>query len=99
MGEVKQNKTKVLVDDRRSNRSDTIMAADKQQKKPDLGLLEEDDEFEEFPAEEEDAEGEADEVWEDNWDDDNVGEDFSKQLRAELEKQGKNPDGSKPMET
>ena len=25
--------------------------ADKEQKKPDLGLLEEDDEFEEFPAE------------------------------------------------
>uniref|UniRef100_A0A2K6L8L4 26S proteasome complex subunit SEM1 n=2 Tax=Rhinopithecus TaxID=542827 RepID=A0A2K6L8L4_RHIBE len=41
----------------------------------DLGLLEEDDEFEEFPAED----------W-DNWDDDNVEDDFSNQLRAELEK-------------
>merc|ERR1712226_660272 len=76
------------------------MAADKQQKKPDLGLLEEDDEFEEFPAEDwAGDEEEADDVnvWEDNWDDDNVGDDFSKQLRAELEKQGKNPDGSEPM--
>ncbi|XP_032898242.1 26S proteasome complex subunit SEM1 isoform X1 [Amblyraja radiata] len=54
-------------------------------KKPpvDLGLLEEDDEFEEFPAEgwtgldeDEDAH-----VWEDNWDDDNVEDDFSNQLR------------------
>uniref|UniRef100_A0A8C9NDM5 26S proteasome complex subunit SEM1 n=1 Tax=Serinus canaria TaxID=9135 RepID=A0A8C9NDM5_SERCA len=27
-------------------------------------------------------------VWEDNWDDDNVEDDFSNQLRAELEKHG-----------
>ncbi|KAG8443108.1 hypothetical protein GDO86_011793 [Hymenochirus boettgeri] len=61
-------------------------------KKPpvDLGLLEEDDEFEEFPAEdwtglEEDEDAH---VWEDNWDDDNVEDDFSNQLRAELEKHG-----------
>ncbi|XP_078451430.1 26S proteasome complex subunit SEM1 isoform X4 [Lampetra planeri] len=27
-------------------------------------------------------------VWEDNWDDDNVEDDFSNQLRAELEKYG-----------
>lgn len=26
-------------------------------------------------------------VWEDNWDDDNIEDDFSKQLRVELEKQ------------
>jgi 26 proteasome complex subunit DSS1 len=26
-------------------------------------------------------------VWEDNWDDDNVEDDFNQQLRAELEKQ------------
>ncbi|KAK4296508.1 hypothetical protein Pmani_030998 [Petrolisthes manimaculis] len=55
--------------------------------KIDLGLLEEDDEFEEFPAEdwgaaEEDAEDIN--VWEDNWDDDNIEDDFSQQLRAEL---------------
>jgi len=57
--------------------------------KTDLGLLEEDDEFEEFPA---DDWAVADEdkndvnVWEDNWDDDNVDDDFSQQLKAELDK-------------
>merc|ERR1712018_811805 len=64
---------------------------DGQQKKPDLGLLEEDDEFEEFPSEDwaGDEEDKGDEnVWEDNWDDDNIEDDFSRQLRAELEKQG-----------
>nr|XP_045007611.1 26S proteasome complex subunit SEM1-like [Jaculus jaculus] len=55
----------------------------------DLGLLENNDEFEEFSADdgaglyEEDAH-----VWEDNWDDDNVEDDFSNQLHAELEKHG-----------
>jgi len=62
-----------------------------QVKKVDLGLLEEDDEFEEFPAEE--WTGKCDEmeevnVWEDNWDDDNVEDDFSDQLRKELQKTG-----------
>lgn len=38
-------------------------------------------------------------VWEDNWDDDNLDDDFSIQLRTELEKQGKNADGSEPMKT
>ncbi|KAF4019943.1 hypothetical protein G4228_011758 [Cervus hanglu yarkandensis] len=56
----------------------------------DLGLLEEDDEFEEFPAEDWAGldEDEDAHVWEDNWDDDNVEDDFSNQLRAELEKHG-----------
>ncbi|XP_072020902.1 26S proteasome complex subunit SEM1-like [Amphiura filiformis] len=67
------------------------MADKKQEKKVDLGLLEEDDEFEEFPTEEWEG-GEEDptdtNVWEDNWDDDNVEDDFSNQLKAELEKQG-----------
>lgn len=85
--------------------------ADKQ--KVDLGLLEEDDEFEEFPAESkffrlsnlqtfisilanglglffgflsldwgtEDADDEDVSVWEDNWEDDIVQDDFSQQLR------------------
>lgn len=68
----------------------------------DLGFLEADDDFEEFPteawksklpgekevagvgggvpgaAEEDDAEAN---IWEDNWDDDNIEEDFSKQLK------------------
>ncbi|KAL0809417.1 hypothetical protein ABMA28_011601 [Loxostege sticticalis] len=56
--------------------------ADKQ--KVDLGLLEEDDEFEEFPAENwgtEDADDEDVSVWEDNWEDDIVQDDFNQQLR------------------
>ncbi|KAK6631615.1 hypothetical protein RUM44_006144 [Polyplax serrata] len=55
----------------------------------DLGLLEEDDEFEEFPAEDWTAKDQDDEdisVWEDNWDDDNVEDDFSKLLKIELGK-------------
>ncbi|XP_022442295.1 26S proteasome complex subunit SEM1 isoform X1 [Delphinapterus leucas] len=50
----------------------------------DLGLLEEDDEFEEFPAEDWAGldEDEDAHVWEDNWDDDNVEDDFSNQLRV-----------------
>ncbi|XP_017380658.1 26S proteasome complex subunit SEM1 isoform X1 [Cebus imitator] len=52
----------------------------------DLGLLEEDDEFEEFPAEDWAGldEDEDAHVWEDNWDDDNVEDDFSNQLRATI---------------
>jgi len=49
----------------------------------DLGLLEEDDEFEEFPAEEWDKKDEDStdvNVWEDNWDDDTIEDDFSVQL-------------------
>merc|ERR1712243_309359 len=74
----------------KETRNFTKMSADKTtENKPkiDLGLLEEDDEFEEFPSEdwgaaEEDAEDVN--VWEDNWDDDNIEDDFSQQLRAEL---------------
>merc|ERR1712168_849032 len=58
------------------------MSSDKDEKKKpsatsavDLGLLEEEDE--------------ADvNVWEDNWDDDTVEDDFSVQLRGELQNQG-----------
>ena len=55
-----------------------------------LDLLEEDDEFEEFPAEtwtgvEEDAEDVQ--LWGDNWDDDDAHyDDFANQLREELKK-------------
>ncbi|XP_077862345.1 26S proteasome complex subunit SEM1-like [Saccoglossus kowalevskii] len=65
--------------------------AEPAKKAMDLGLLEEDDEFEEFPSEDwggEDEDQDDVNVWEDNWDDDNVEDDFSKQLRTELEKQG-----------
>lgn len=67
------------------------MTDTKAAKKVDLGLLEEDDEFEEFPAEKWESKDEdpADvNVWEDNWDDDTVEDDFSIQLRSELENQG-----------
>ena len=65
--------------------------ADKTEKQHDLGVLEEDDEFEEFPAEDWKAVNEddkGDQVWEENWEDDNIEDDFSIQLRAELEKKG-----------
>jgi len=73
--------------------SGTTKEEPKQQDKSkvDLGLLEDDDEFEEFPAEDwaSSAEDEEDlNVWQDDWDDDNVEDDFSTDLKAELEKQG-----------
>ncbi|KAL5266025.1 hypothetical protein ACHWQZ_G006621 [Mnemiopsis leidyi] len=61
----------------------------KGEEKPNLGQLEEDDEFEEFPVEEwkpEETDQSDLQVWEDNWDDDKIEDDFSKQLKAELEK-------------
>ncbi|BGP17628.1 hypothetical protein JCM10213_001279 [Rhodosporidiobolus nylandii] len=68
---------------------------------PHLLPLQEDDEFEEFPVEDWKADetygaklgkGETgakalDSLWEDDWDDDDVGDDFSVQLRGELLKQ------------
>ncbi|KAK0182300.1 hypothetical protein PV327_000452 [Microctonus hyperodae] len=66
------------------------MADNKDKAKIDLGLLEEDDEFEEFPAEDwigKDEDNEDISVWEDNWDDDDVEDDFNQQLRAQLVKQ------------
>ncbi len=51
--------------------------------KIDLGILEEDDEFEEFETEDwaQGVEVEAENLWEDNWDDDNIEDDFTIQLR------------------
>ena len=60
------------------------MAAEKTDTKVDLGLREGDDEFEEFPPDSVQAATEEDKevsVWEDNWDDDNVEDDFAQQLR------------------
>ncbi|KAH7857233.1 hypothetical protein Vadar_010403 [Vaccinium darrowii] len=56
---------------------------------PKIDLFEDDDEFEEFEINEkwEDME-EGKEImqqWEDDWDDDDVNDDFSLQLRRELE--------------
>ncbi|TFK75121.1 hypothetical protein BDN72DRAFT_832430 [Pluteus cervinus] len=69
---------------------------------PHLGVLEEDDEFEEFEVADWDdsqtdlahlggaAPGAAasggDKLWEDNWDDDDIEDEFSVQLRNELAK-------------
>ncbi|KAK3106471.1 hypothetical protein FSP39_020670 [Pinctada imbricata] len=49
-----------------------------------------------WQGEEEDDEDRVN-IWEDNWDDDNIEDDFSLQLRTELEKQGKSMDGQEPM--
>ncbi|KAF8504777.1 DSS1/SEM1 family-domain-containing protein [Russula emetica] len=78
---------------------------------PHLSVLEEDDEFEEFVVQDWDdsqtdlahlggvapgaAKSEGDKLWEDNWDDDDIEEEFSVQLRNELEKSGK---GAVPMQ-
>merc|ERR1712126_627451 len=61
------------------------------EKKSNLGALEEDDDFEEFPTEdwtEENLNVDVMQVWEDDWDDDDVEDDFSQQLRTELVKHG-----------
>ena len=58
--------------------------ASEDKKAVDLGLLEEDDEFEEFPSEKWESKDEDQtdvNVWEDNWDDDTVEDNFSVQLR------------------
>ncbi|KAF9266481.1 hypothetical protein L218DRAFT_1074925 [Marasmius fiardii PR-910] len=83
---------------------------EKQESRPHLGVLEEDDEFEEFAAADWDdsqtdmgalvgsgqapgaAKSGADKLWEDNWDDDDIEEDFSVQLRQELAKTGNSSD-------
>jgi len=74
----------------------------KQDSLPQLGALEEDDEFEEFPVADWDdsetnlahlggsapgaAKSGGDKLWEDNWDDDDIEDEFSVQLRNELAK-------------
>ncbi|KAL3480242.1 DSS1/SEM1 family-domain-containing protein [Aspergillus californicus] len=66
-----------------------------QQQKP--AVLEEDDEFEDFPVEDwseneteqasgSTANGNSVHLWEESWDDDDAAEDFSKQLKEELKK-------------
>lgn len=57
---------------------------------PKLGLLEEDDEFPEFSAEEYDESMEMGnlpvEQWDADWDDEQPDESFANQLRAEIQK-------------
>ncbi|KAG5720229.1 hypothetical protein E4T56_gene3319 [Termitomyces sp. T112] len=73
-----------------------------------LGVLEEDDEFEEFEVADWDdsqtnlahlggaapgsAKSGGDKLWEDNWDDDDIEDEFSMQLRNELAKTNKSGD-------
>ncbi|KAJ3716099.1 DSS1/SEM1 family-domain-containing protein [Lentinula raphanica] len=80
----------------------------KQETRPHLGVLEEDDEFEEFAAADWDdsqtdlahlggvapgaAKSGGDKLWEDNWDDDDIEDEFSMQLRNELVKTGSGGD-------
>jgi len=68
------------------------MSSNKEKKVVEEVEIEDDDEFEEFPVEDW---GKAEEVpedrelWGDNWDDDDVDENFTAQLRAELEENQK----------
>ncbi|KAF8517686.1 DSS1/SEM1 family-domain-containing protein [Hysterangium stoloniferum] len=94
MSSAKSNDTKV----------ETNVQAEQPTQQSQLGALEEDDEFEEFPAQDwDDSETNlahlngngvtvaSDKLWEDNWDDDDIEDEFSVQLRNELAKTGKNP--------
>lgn len=86
---VTQTKVKLLRKDNISDQS--RMSGAEEKKKLDLDMLEEDDEFEEFPADDWDIrqEDQTDiQVWEDSWDDDNTDSDFARTLRSELESQG-----------
>ncbi|KAG4304286.1 hypothetical protein PORY_002261 [Pneumocystis oryctolagi] len=65
-------------------------------KKIEANTLDDDDEFEEFPAEDwTDADTyigiSGDKLWEDNWDDDDIEDAFSVSLRAELQKARNTP--------
>jgi len=61
-------------------------------KTPLVEAIEEDDEFEEFnPAKWDASDEDAEDAqqWQDNWDDDDIEDDFTKHLRAELTKNAK----------
>ncbi|KAJ4353351.1 26S proteasome complex subunit [Didymosphaeria variabile] len=86
--------TKAVVDDKSKNGEPAV------EKKP-AAQLEEDDEFEDFPAEgtqalanqnwtEEDTQipGGNTHLWEESWDDDDTSDEFAVQLREELKKLG-----------
>ncbi|KAJ3510087.1 hypothetical protein NLJ89_g4873 [Agrocybe chaxingu] len=82
--------------------SSKLTEESKAETQPHLGVLEEDDEFEEFSvADWKDSETDlahlggaapgaaksgGDKLWEDNWDDDDIEDEFSVQLRNELAK-------------
>ncbi|PSC73955.1 26S proteasome complex subunit DSS1 [Micractinium conductrix] len=60
------------------------------QQQPAPEQIVEEDEFEEFEAEDWDARAEEPQnaaLWEQDWDDDNIEDDFSQRLKAELQRQ------------
>ncbi|BCS25780.1 hypothetical protein ASPSYDRAFT_53120 [Aspergillus sydowii CBS 593.65] len=73
---------------------DTKQEASEQPQQQKPTVLEEDDEFEDFPVddwpenetEQATANGNNVHLWEESWDDDDAAEDFSKQLKEELKK-------------
>lgn len=59
-------------------------------KEPTQAQVVEEDEFEEFQVEDWDASAEEPAnaaLWEQHWDDDNINDDFSQRLKAELQRQ------------
>lgn len=75
--------------DTKANEADPAAASNPVKQAP--ALLEEDDEFEDFPVEDwsqEDATmpGGTTHLWEESWDDDDENDDFSKALREEMKK-------------
>lgn len=81
-----QSSTAAKADDKTKNGDPAV------EKKP-AAQLEEDDEFEDFPAEdwtEEDTQipGGNTHLWEESWDDDDTSDEFAVQLREELKKLG-----------
>jgi 26 proteasome complex subunit DSS1 len=92
-----------------SKPGDSKKSSDQKEEKdaqPHLGVLEEDDEFEEFEVADWDdsqtdlahlggaapgaAKSGGNKLWEDNWDDDDIEDEFSVQLRNELAKTNAN---------
>jgi len=53
--------------------------------------LDEDDDFEDFPSDDWEVQKDQEDAkyWEDNWDDSDIEDEFSKQLRAELQNKQK----------
>eukprot|EP00954_Amorphochlora_amoebiformis_P008801 684916-Amorphochlora_amoeboformis.AAC.2 len=62
---------------------------DEKKAKEIQNLVDEDDEFEEFPKDtwdQKEEDNEDEKLWEDNWDDDDLDENFTEQLREEISK-------------
>ncbi|GJJ08148.1 hypothetical protein Clacol_002356 [Clathrus columnatus] len=90
--------------------NNTPQAGNEKQNQTLLSTLEEDDEFEEFPVQDwDDSEtnlaqltgtngGNGNQLWEDNWDDDDIEDEFSLQLRNELGKANKSSAGGDAMQ-